>query len=102
MKSYSWDNAQVVLVGNKSDLEQERVVTREQGEQLAGQLGLPFFETSARLGWNVPEVFDKLVDLICDAMSKSLDNDPTLPRATGPDDLLTDSPPQPEARGCKC
>jgi small GTP-binding protein len=102
VKSYSWDNAQVVLVGNKSDLEDERVVSREQGEHLAEQLGLPFFETSAKIGSNVPEVFDRLVDLICEAMSKSLDNDPTLPRAGGQDDLLTDTPPQPETRGCKC
>lgn len=101
MKTYSWDNAQVVLVGNKSDLEHERAVTREQGEQLAGQLGLPFFETSARSGENVSETFDKLVDLICDAMSKSLENDPTLPRVPGQDETLAEAPPPPEG-GCKC
>ena len=36
---YSWDNAQVVLVGNKCDLEQERAVTQERGTRLADQLG---------------------------------------------------------------
>jgi GTPase SAR1 family protein len=36
---YSWDNAQVVLVGNKSDLEQDRAVTQERGQRLADQLG---------------------------------------------------------------
>jgi hypothetical protein len=36
---YSWDNAQVVLVGNKSDLEDERVITTERGKRLADQLG---------------------------------------------------------------
>ena len=34
-----WDNAQVVLVGNKCDLEDERVVSTERGKQLADQLG---------------------------------------------------------------
>ncbi len=39
IKTYSWDNAQVVLVGNKCDLEDERVVSTERGRQLADQLG---------------------------------------------------------------
>lgn len=36
---YSWDNAQVVLVGNKCDLEEERVVTTDRGQKLAERLG---------------------------------------------------------------
>ncbi len=39
IKMYSWDNAQVVLVGNKCDLEQDRAVTEERGQRLADQLG---------------------------------------------------------------
>ena len=39
IKMYSWDNAQVVLVGNKCDLEQDRAVTQERGKRLADQLG---------------------------------------------------------------
>lgn len=37
---YSWDNAQVVLVGNKTDLEDERVISTERGRRLAEQLGM--------------------------------------------------------------
>jgi len=40
VKTYSWDNAQVVLVGNKCDLEDERVVSTERGRQLASQMGM--------------------------------------------------------------
>ena len=40
---YSWDNAQVVLVGNKCDLEQDRAVTQERGKRLADQLGKFYF-----------------------------------------------------------
>ena len=45
IKTYSWDNAQVVLVGNKCDLEEERVVSTERGKQLADHLGKrsPYF-----------------------------------------------------------
>ena len=36
---YSWDNAQVLLVGNKSDYEEKRVVSTERGEHLGESLG---------------------------------------------------------------
>ena len=37
---YSWDNAQVVLVGNKCDAEDERVISTERGKYLADSLGM--------------------------------------------------------------
>ncbi|KAF3819842.1 hypothetical protein GH733_015351 [Mirounga leonina] len=40
IKTYSWDNAQVILVGNKCDMEEERVVPAEKGRLLAEQLGM--------------------------------------------------------------
>ncbi|KAJ0059014.1 hypothetical protein NL108_007311, partial [Boleophthalmus pectinirostris] len=38
IKTYSWDNAQVLLVGNKCDMEDERVVAADRGRQLSDQL----------------------------------------------------------------
>uniref|UniRef100_A0A8C2SNT9 small monomeric GTPase n=1 Tax=Coturnix japonica TaxID=93934 RepID=A0A8C2SNT9_COTJA len=40
IKTYSWDNAQVILVGNKCDMEDERVVFTERGKHLAEQLAV--------------------------------------------------------------
>lgn len=53
IKTYSWDDAQVILVGNKCDMEDERVISFERGKQLAEQLGVEFFETSAKENINV-------------------------------------------------
>ena len=39
VKTYSWDNAQVVLVGNKVDLEEDRQVPTVDGQRLASELG---------------------------------------------------------------
>lgn len=39
---------------------------------------MEFFETSAKDNINVNYVFERLVDLICDKMSKSLDANPTI------------------------
>lgn len=46
----------MVLVGNKCDLEDERVVGRRQGESLARSFGCTFFETSAKSQVNVTGV----------------------------------------------
>ncbi|CAO3620133.1 unnamed protein product [Cunninghamella blakesleeana] len=55
-------NVPMVLVGNKCDLEDDRVVSREQGMMLSQQWGgKPFYETSARHKINVDEVFYDVV-----------------------------------------
>ncbi len=49
--------APLVLVGNKSDIE-DRKVTKEEGAQLAKQYNAEFMETSAKKDINVKEVFE--------------------------------------------
>lgn len=46
----------MVLVGNKCDLEDERVVGKELGKQLANQFNCSFMETSAKAKINVNDV----------------------------------------------
>ncbi|CAM4777751.1 unnamed protein product [Rotaria magnacalcarata] len=48
----------IVLVGNKVDLEHERVITREAGQALASKWNCTFLETSAKDRANITE-FDK-------------------------------------------
>lgn len=50
------DNVVKVLVGNKSDIE-DRQVSYDEGSQLASSLGISFFETSAKTGANIEDVF---------------------------------------------
>ncbi|CAD1779181.1 similar to Saccharomyces cerevisiae YFL005W SEC4 Rab family GTPase essential for vesicle-mediated exocytic secretion and autophagy. Partial (no 5' end) [Maudiozyma barnettii] len=57
------DDAQLLLVGNKSDMD-TRVVTIEQGETLAKELGIPFVESSAKDDNNVDDIFFTLAKLI--------------------------------------
>ena len=47
----------MMLIGNKSDLESRRAVSREEGEAFAREHGLIFKETSARTAANVEEAF---------------------------------------------
>ncbi|XP_067582240.1 ras-related protein Rab-3B isoform X1 [Pseudorca crassidens] len=100
IKTYSWDNAQVILVGNKCDMEEERVVPTEKGRLLAEQLGFDFFEASAKENISVRQAFECLVDAICDKMSDTLDTDPSL-LGTSKNTRLSDTPPLLQ-QSCSC
>eukprot|EP00801_Mesodinium_rubrum_P010585 Mrub_10639.p1 GENE.Mrub_10639~~Mrub_10639.p1 ORF type:complete len:212 (-),score=41.51 Mrub_10639:34-618(-) len=51
----------VALVGNKLDMEGRRVVETKEGKEFAEKHGLIFYETSAKSGKYVKEVFEKTV-----------------------------------------
>merc|ERR1712137_744216 len=50
----------IVLLGNKVDLEEQREVATEEGEELAKELNATFFETSALSNTNISEAFIEL------------------------------------------
>lgn len=51
----------LVVVGNKVDLENERMVSTVEGRDLAKTFNLPFMETSAKARINVEDAFYELV-----------------------------------------
>lgn len=64
------DNVPIVIVGNKSDLGEDRAVTHNRAIQLSQSWGrVPFYETSARNRLNVDEVF---MDLCRQIMRKEI------------------------------
>lgn len=64
-------SAPLLLVGNKCDLEENRQVPKEDGEELAKRLGLIFLETSAKTSYNIEEAFQEMArELIKDAVNK--------------------------------
>ena len=68
----------IILVGNKSDLEEDRQVTTEEGEEFANRYGIRFFETSAKNSININEIFSESVEFIVDRIEKKyydLDNE---------------------------
>ena len=63
-------NVIIYLVGNKIDLPPEsRTITEEEGKKMANEYKLLFKEASAKLGTNVNEIFQELVEKI-DAEAK--------------------------------
>ena len=56
-KDMCFKDVLICLVGNKSDLEGRRAVSFEEGENFAKDNNLMFFETSAKDGSNIQELF---------------------------------------------
>lgn len=54
----------IVLVGNKTDLNDKREVTTQQGEEEAKKNGLMFIETSAKAGHNVKVLFKRIAQAL--------------------------------------
>ena len=56
-------NYKIIVVGNKTDLEEKREVTKEESENYAKQQGLLYFEVSAKNNSNVQEIFLELASV---------------------------------------
>ncbi len=54
----------LVLVGNKIDLENERVVSYDEGKKLALKYNMLFFECSAKTGKNINNIFNESIQEI--------------------------------------
>lgn len=68
---FNWFFVQVDFVEQFCECKGVRIAYGE--HIMMSSTGLEFFETSAKDNVNVTIVFERLVDLICDRMSKSLD-----------------------------
>ena len=71
LKMHSNPDAKVFLIGNKQDLEESRVVSKEEGEKYAKEIGInSFMETSAKTGFNAQNVFIEAAKVLYDDYSK--------------------------------
>uniref|UniRef100_UPI00398F7E87 ras-related protein Rab-15 n=1 Tax=Pristiophorus japonicus TaxID=55135 RepID=UPI00398F7E87 len=80
---YAPEGVQKILIANKADEEQKRQVGAEQGQKLAKEYGMDFFETSACTNYNIKESFTRLTELVLQAHKKELDG----LRLSAPDEL---------------
>jgi GTPase SAR1 family protein len=60
----TWEPFQFCLLGNKADLEDEREVSREEGEAAAKNMECAFRECSAKVRTNIDETVEELVQKI--------------------------------------
>ena len=61
-----------VLIGNKIDLKEQRVISYEEGEKYANEKGMLFFEVSALSGQNIEVCFVESLKNISERITKGL------------------------------
>ena len=68
-KLHAHKEATIILVGNKCDLEKQRKITKQMGEEKAKKLNCPFFETSALSNINIEDIFNVINEAIYEKLS---------------------------------
>ena len=61
----------IILVGNKNDLK-DRIILEEEGQKIAKKNNFHFFETSAKTGDNVNNIFQKIFEIIVNDIEKDI------------------------------
>ena len=69
------ENIQIILLGNKTDLEHQRQIKPEEGANLAGENNFIFMETSCLKNTNVSDAFETLIELTNREMMKNKNNE---------------------------
>ena len=65
LKQNSSPDIKIFLIGNKSDLEDDRKVNKENAEKLKNDYEFDYFnETSAKTGFNAKEIFVKAAQIL--------------------------------------
>jgi len=60
VEQHASEGVNKILIGNKCDWDEKRVVSTEQGQALADELGIPFLEVSAKSNINIEKAFYSL------------------------------------------
>ena len=68
---YACENVNKLLVGNKTDLVDQRVVDATVAKEFADSMEIPYIETSAKNAYNVEETFVTMARAIKDRISSS-------------------------------
>ena len=70
---YSPENVSILLLGNKVDKTEDRVVSTDEANELATELNIKYFETSAKENINIKESIDYLLDIISERTPELLE-----------------------------
>jgi small GTP-binding protein len=71
-------NITILLIGNKCDLEEQRKVTKEEGEEKAKSFKIAFMETSALNGQNLDKAFDLMMKEVYKKCHKEMEEEDDL------------------------
>ena len=90
----------IMIIGNKCDLEHRREVLKEQGEEKSRSFGCAFLETSALSGDNIEKGFEMMISEIFKKYeNENIDDDDLITVEKG-EDLNLDKKDEKKKKGC--
>lgn len=95
IKDVARSDVVTLLIGNKSDMGEERQVPTEEAQEFAKKNGMQYFETSAKTGSNIVESIDACVAII----EKNVDDGAY---EVTPNNENIDFQQEPQEKGCSC
>ena len=91
----------IILVGNKCDLENERKISKEKGEEKAKTLNCPFFETSALSKIKIEDIFTEMINNIFEKTGGGKNDEDDIEIINDNDNAVNlDAKEQPKKKGC--
>ncbi|CAD8075608.1 unnamed protein product [Paramecium sonneborni] len=100
IKQHASENVCKLLIGNKVDV-LNRQVSKDEGEALARQFGVPFFETSAKEGINVADAFFAMAKAVKANLQNEKTPNPSIPQ-NGTSKLTQNNPDLDEKKKNGC
>ena len=79
IQKHAGEDVEKMILGNKCDRDSSRLISRERGEMVARENGVPFLETSAKTNVNVEQAFVDLSEAILDKRQDILEPAGSLP-----------------------
>ncbi|KAJ5077379.1 ras family-domain-containing protein [Anaeramoeba ignava] len=71
IKQNTNENVQIILIGNKCDLEEKRQISKEYAQEFADKLEIPFYEVSAKDNINIDNIFNSLTSNILENLDEN-------------------------------
>jgi len=69
INEHASEDVERMLIGNKCDMEEKRMISKERGEKVAEENGIKFYETSAKDNVNIEHAFITLAEDILNKQS---------------------------------
>jgi len=92
IEEHASEDVEKMLLGNKCDMEEKRIISKERGETIAREHGIKFFETSAKSNINIETAF---LALATDILHKTPMKDTSQGNQQG-----IDMKPNPSSKSC--
>ncbi|CAD8164226.1 unnamed protein product [Paramecium pentaurelia] len=69
-RDYSKPSIQIIIIGNKADLDKERTISQQAAKQFCQENEVQYIETSATTGYQVNEAFIQIASRILDLLQQ--------------------------------